>query len=113
MSNPHFSYTFDENKAPIPMSYNHIRVLRILSCYPRYREQIRSIAMTLAGHEIHTGTLTPVLKKLEQWKFIFRTNPNVSRSAGYQFCITDDGLRALKAFDSVEEQMALAVSSLA
>lgn len=108
MSNPHFSYIFDENEAPIPMSYNHIRVLRILSHYPRYREKIVSIAMTLAGHHIHTGTLTPVLKKLEKWNFIVRTNPNVSRSAGYQFCITDEGLRALEAFDSVEEQMALA-----
>lgn len=107
MSNPHFNYTFDENEAPIPMKYNHLRVLRILSFHPRYREQIRSIAMTLAGHEIHTGTLTPVLEKLESWNFIMRTNPNVSRSAGYQFQITDQGLRALNAFDLVEKQMAL------
>lgn len=111
MSNPYFSYTFDKNKAPLPMSCHHIRILRVLSYYPRYREQIRSIVSFLAGSDIHTGTLTPALTTLEEWDFILRTNPNVSRSAGYRFRITDAGLQALRAFDLNEEKMALYVFS--
>lgn len=109
MSNAHFSYCRAE-KPPVFMQYTHIRILRIVSIYPRYIQEIKSIAMSKAEHDIHNGILNPKLKELERWGLVLRNNPNVPRSSGYQYSITPDGLEALQVFDEVEKQMALAPS---
>lgn len=98
---------FSDGKSPdIPLKSIHIRTLRILSIYPRFRQEIQSIALTMAGQDIHNGTLRPSLEELERWALIARTNPGVPRANGYQYRITHLGLNALEEFDKVEQEMA-------
>jgi DNA-binding PadR family transcriptional regulator len=108
MTNTQFNYHGDGNNPPLPMKYIHLRILRILSNYPRYRQDIQAIALSMAGHDIHNGTLCPSLQELERWKLVCRNNPDAPRTSGYQYSITSEGLNALKEFDAAEKQMALA-----
>ena len=112
MSNSFFRYC-RLNHPAIPMKPIHVRVLRILSVYPRYIREIKSIAMSKAEHDMHNGILNPKLQELERWGLILRKNPNASRSSGYQYAITSEGLDALRQYDEAEVQMALAPSIFA
>lgn len=96
----------DGNRPSIPLKDIHVRNLRILSRYPRFRQEIQGIALSIAGQDIHNGTLRPALEELERWELISRTNPGVARTKGYQYTITPLGLKALQEFDHVEQEMA-------